>query len=157
MNIFVLDMDTVTASQFHCDRHVVKMPLETAQMLCSSHHATGRSAPYKATHLKHPCNLWILESIENYKWLCDLGKNLCVEYTYRYGKVHACESIIDWCIANQPNLPNVPLTPFALAMPDEYKTSDSIQSYRSYYAGAKQHLFNWKKRNQPYWLFNKII
>jgi hypothetical protein len=157
MNIFVLDMDTAIASQFHCDRHIVKMPLETAQMLCSSHHFMGGSAPYKPTHLKHPCNIWIVQSIENYRWLCELGKNLCREYTYRYNKTHACESVIDWCIENQPKLPNVPLTPFALAMPEEYKTENCIESYRAYYAGEKRHLFNWKKRNQPYWLFNKII
>ena len=104
MNIFYLDENPVIASQYHLDKHIVKMPLETAQILCTIHWTKGKEAPYKPTHLKHPCTLWVGESIKNYDWVCELGIALCKEYTYRYGKVHKCEEIINWCIINKPDL-----------------------------------------------------
>lgn len=152
MNIFVLDTDTEKASAYHCDRHCVKMPLETAQMLCTTHHLTGSDAPYKATHIKHPCNLWLMQSIDNYNWLCELGLSLCAEYTFRYERIHKCEAIIQWCKENKPNVPQLGITPFALAMPDECKIGDAVNSYRNYYLTHKRHLWNWKKRATPEWL-----
>jgi hypothetical protein len=154
MNIFYLHQNPKLASKYHCDKHIVKMPLETAQLLCTAHWLTGTEAPYKPTHKNHPCNLWLLKSAKNYNWLTKLGKELCQEYTYRYGKVHACEKIIDWCIANKPNLPNVKMTEPALAMPDECKTESAIESYRVYYAMHKKHLHQWSKRPKPTWLDN---
>ena len=86
MNIFVVDYDPNKSAQDLCDKHVVKMILETAQMLCAAH-PIG-TAPYKATHLKHPCTLWVARSIDNYEWLLTHGYALCREYTARYGKRH---------------------------------------------------------------------
>ena len=88
MNIFALDNDVKVAAQWHVDKHVVKMPLETAQMLCTARHELGEkpeSIPYKVAHKNHPCTIWCRTSSENYDWLCDLGMVLCKEYTYRYG------------------------------------------------------------------------
>ena len=152
MNIFILDPDVSEASKFHCDKHVVKMPLETAQMLCTAHSKFTSDAPYKPTHKNHPCNLWLLQSIDNYRWLVNLGLELCKEYSYRYGKIHKCEAIIKWCKNNEPNIPSIGLTDFALAMPDEFKTDCAIESYRNYYKHAKNHLHTWKNRNKPEWL-----
>lgn len=152
MNIFVLDKDVKKASQYHVDKHIVKMPLETAQMLCTTHWITGNQAPYKATHLKHPCNLWLLKSIKNYEWLVELGLQLCKEYTFRYNKKHKCEEIINWCKDNKPCLPNLEMTDFALAMPEEHKSIDAIESYRNYYIKDKKHLHNWTKREKPYFI-----
>ena len=152
MNIFFLHQEPKLASLYHCDKHIVKMPLETAQILCTIHWVTGKEAPYKATHKNHPCNLWVLKSIENYNWLTELGKELCKEYTYRYGKIHACEKIIDWCIANKPDLPKEPMTTPALAMPDDCKVGDPINSYRMYYSVHKKHLLKWTKREAPDWV-----
>ena len=89
MNIFVLSTKPKEAVKWYIDKHVVKMPLETAQILCAVRKQYGDdTAPYKATHIHHPCCQWAAESVENYVWLCILGIELCCEYTYRYGKIH---------------------------------------------------------------------
>ena len=156
MNIFVLDTDPRTCAVYHNDKHVVKMILETAQLLCGVHHATDSQydIPYKLSHKNHPCAIWSRECYENYIWLCDLGLELCKEYTHRYDKRHKSQDVIEWCIINKPNLPtHNKLTPFALAMPDEYKVAgDSIQSYHNYYNGDKKRMFSWKKRETPSWV-----
>jgi len=158
MNIFVLDLDTKKCAEYHCDKHVVKMILETAQLLCGVHWATESpyEAPYKLSHKNHPCAIWARECIENYIWLCDLGMELCEEYTYRYGKRHKSQAIIEWCIINKPYIrENGDITPFALAMPDEYKVSSAVESYKNYYIGAKSGIASWKSREVPEWYNNK--
>ncbi len=90
MNIFVLDVDPVAAATMLCDQHVVKMTLETAQLLCSAHN----KAPYKRTHYNHPCAVWTRASAANYMWLCSYGITLAKEYTHRFGRCHACEVVI---------------------------------------------------------------
>ena len=67
MNIFYLDQDIQTCVEYHCDKHVVKMPLETTQMLCTVYHRYGAIAPYKPVHAKHPCTLWAGNNVLNYK------------------------------------------------------------------------------------------
>lgn len=139
----------------HVDRHVVKMPLETAQLLCTAQSLNGIQSAYKTTHINHPCSIWARESVQNYAWLCLFGLELCVEYTYRYGKVHACERIITDCYNNMPLLPNTHRTPFAQAMPDECKVvGDAVQAYRNYYLLHKQHLYNWTRREIPFFVKN---
>lgn len=156
MNIFVLHNNPSTCAKYHGDRHVIKMILESAQMLCTAHWVSGGSAPYKKTHYNHPCNVWVRDSISNYRWLCKLAKQLCKEYTFRYGKIHKTESIIDWLNSHEPKLPDKKRTKFALAMPDEYKTGDVISSYRGYYREEKKHLHSYKGkingRNLPEFL-----
>jgi hypothetical protein len=152
MNIFVLDENPTTCAQYHCDKHVVKMILETAQLLCGVHWSVGSEAPYKLSHKNHPCSIWVRECIENYVWLCDLGLELCKEYTHRYGKVHKSQQIIEWCMTNLPNIKeNGTMTSFALAMPDEYKVDSTVESYRNYYRGAKTSFAVWKNRSVPEW------
>ena len=106
MNIFVLDKDPKKCAEYHNDKHVVKMILETAQLLCGVHHMAESKLdiPYRLSHKNHPCSIWARECIENYVWLCDLGMELCKEYTYRYGKRHKSQDIIEWCITNHPPL-----------------------------------------------------
>jgi hypothetical protein len=152
MNIFVLDLNPELAAKYHCDRHVIKMILETAQLLSTAHWKTGGTAPYKATHASHPCAKWARESIENYSWLCVLGLELCKEYTKRYGKVHKTQSVLEWLSTNVPNLPKKPLTPFAIAMtPDYVVEGDVVASYRNYYKGAKTSFATWKTQSPPWW------
>lgn len=91
MNIFVLDRDVKKCAIYHNDKHVVKMILESAQLLCGVHHMTESNIndiPYKLSHKNHPCSIWAREDISNYLWLCELGLELCKEYTYRYGRRH---------------------------------------------------------------------
>ena len=154
MNIFVLDTDPKTCAVYHNDKHVVKMILETAQLLCGVHHVTDSQydIPYGLSHKNHPCAIWARECYENYIWLCDLGLELCAEYTYRYGKRHKSQDIIEWCLVNKPNIPEKgDITPFALAMPIECKVGDAVSSYREYYRQEKKGFANWKNREIPQW------
>ena len=153
MNIFALSDNPRQAAQYHADKHVIKMILETAQMLCCPF---AGEAPYKATHKKHPCTLWAVESRENYLWLIELGRELHEEYKFRYGRdrEHASAKVIEWCYEHidDLNLGQSGRTPFAQAMPDEYKSSNPIESYRQYYLGEKQKLLQWTKREAPDWV-----
>ena len=153
MNIFALSNDPILAARWHCDKHVVKMPLEASQILCTVVRGLGGEARYKPTHRNHPCTLWAGECSGNYEWLVQLGLALCNEYTYRYGREHACGEVIREISAPLPNLLRIaPRSAFALAMPEEYKQADAVESYRAYYRGEKQHLHSWKNRQPPEWL-----
>lgn len=160
MNIFYLDEDVVESAKYHVNKHIVKMPLETAQILCSVHHFMGTNSntiPYKKTHLNHPSSVWARMNVNNYLYLASLGLELSKEYEYRYGKVHGSKKVIEWSIKNIPSLSADPFTPPTPAMKDEYKIYsngdiDSLLSYRNYYKKSKSHLFEWKKRTIPYWL-----
>lgn len=151
MNIFVLSFDIEEAAQYHVNKHVVKMPLESAQMLCTALQAHGVDAPYKPVHVKHPCTLWAGFTRSNFKWLCELGMALCREYTYRYERVHDCKKVIEYCIDKNELIKDGPLTDFAQAMPVEYKKPCAVQAYREYYRKGKHHIASWKKRNVPDW------
>ncbi len=106
MNLFFLDRDIETAVHYHCDKHVVKMCLETAQLLCTSLHRYSVSAPYKPTHTKHPTSLWTGNSLRHYLWLRRFGLALCKEYTWRYQKTHASGNIIS-TLPVAPPIPDV--------------------------------------------------
>jgi len=152
MNIFVLSTQPVEAAKFHCDKHIVKMPLETAQMLCAVYDRYGEEAPYKATHANHPCTVWAGQSIENYKWLWNLGRALCDEYTYRYRKIHACAEVLTLVKCPPVGLTSRGFTKFAQAMPDEYKHRDTVFAYHNYYRGAKSDIAVWTKREVPWFM-----
>ena len=177
MNIFVLHESSLTSANHMCDKHIVKMPVETAQMLSTIHRVldgeeyvdyskTGRRIKrwthwldgdmpdrkflYHATMVNHPCTIWARETLGNYMWLVYHGKQLCREYTRRYGRRHASESIIEFCHESWPE--NIDqdtyhkVTPFAQAMPDEYKVEgDAVSAYRNYYIGEKSRFARWKK------------
>ena len=158
MNIFFLDWDLKKCAQYHCDKHVVKMILETAQLLCGVHHMTPQvtpQVPYKLSHKNHPCSIWARESLSNYLTLCELGLELCKEYTYRYGKRHKSQDVIEWCLSNKPQILDLGLTEPPKAMPDEYKTSNLIDSYRNYYRQGKNEIVSWKNREIPKWFVEK--
>jgi hypothetical protein len=158
MNIFFLDFDTKKCAQYHCDKHVVKMILETAQLLCGVHWVIGSEAPYKLSHKNHPCAIWTRNSLSNYLYLCDLGLELCKEYTYRYGKRHKSQDIIEWCLTNKPNIHDVDFTTPPLAMDNQYKIgNDVIESYRNYYIKGKKDIVCWKNRPQPEWFLNDEV
>lgn len=157
MNIFILDIDPSQNAQALCDKHVVKMVLETAQLLCGPFNPG--CAPYKRTHYNHPCAIWTRQSKQNYEWLLEYGEELLLEYTFRYGKTHACTSTIAFCRANYSSLTlsDIGLTPFAQAMPDQYKQADPVCAYRAYYKGAKSSIAKWNKaRLLPPW-YNQSV
>lgn len=151
MNIFFLDYDTKKCARYHCDKHVVKMILETAQLLCGAHWVTGSEAPYKLSHKNHPCSIWVRESLSNYLYLCDLGLELCKEYTYRYGRTHKSQQIIEWCLDKKLNIKDKGFTEPPKAMPNECKLESVIDSYRNYYIKEKKSFAKWKNREIPDW------
>ena len=158
MNIFILDNNPQLCAQYHNNKHVVKMILESAQLLCGAHWVTGGEAPYRLSHKNHPCSIWVRECLENYEWLCDLGMELCREYTYRYGKRHKSQDIIEWCITNHPPLKERDnLTPFRLAMPEECKIGSAVESYREYYIREKKHFSKWKNRKIPHFMEECLV
>jgi hypothetical protein len=158
MNIFVLDESPSVAAEYHMDVHVVKMILETAQMLSTAHRILdhipdGETALYKKTHVNHPCAVWARENSENYLWAFTLYLSLCDEYTYRFGKIHKTDRQLTEILCELPkNIPrSTSKTKFALAMPEEFKYDDAIKSYRSYYQFKANTLsrVSWKKRKIP--------
>jgi len=151
MNIFVLDKNPTIAAQHHCDKHVVKMILETAQIMSAVAHKQGYTAPYRLTHKNHPCTLWAGENASNWEWLAQLGFALGREYQARYGKIHKSVAVIQWCYDNVKSLPTGSRTPFAQAMPDEYRHSDPVRAYRAYYKGEKAYMATWKTAPPSWW------
>jgi len=162
MNLFILDEDPKVSARYHVDKHVVKMPTETAQMLSFVYHhreCWDKPIPdfimgYSKTHDKHPCSMWMRKSLDNFLYAATLGRELHREYEYRYGsgKHLRAKMIFDFAINNPPSLPICGLTSFATAMEDVYITSDPIESYRNYYARGKVHLHTWTKREKPFWI-----
>tara|TARA_R110000824_G_scaffold2089_4_gene9975 strand:- start:576 stop:1043 length:468 start_codon:yes stop_codon:yes gene_type:complete len=153
MNIFVVDEDPVVAARQLCDKHVVKMILETAQMLCTVAHEHGFNAPYKKTHPKHPCTLWAGQSADNWSWLLQHGLAMCAEYTRRYGRVHKSEEIIMWCTRMPIQFCGAQgLTPFAQAMPEQYRNECAVTAYRAYYHGEKSGFATWKSETPQWWI-----
>jgi hypothetical protein len=152
MNIFVVDNDPKIAARNLCDKHVVKMILESAQMLCSPF--SEGEAPYKRSHYNHPCTKWARQSQANYEWLLTHAYSLSEEYFWRYGKIHKSVNVIDWCDNNSHRLglaQEIGLTPFAQAIPDEYKNDDVTQAYRDYYNGEKAYFAKWAYSSTPKW------
>ena len=151
MNIFVLDSNHFRNASFHVDKHIVKMPLESAQLACTALHEYGVETPYKPTHRNHPCAIWSRQTQANFVWLCHYGLALCDEYTFRYGKRHKSADVLAWCLDRQEKLPIGELTPFAQAMPEQYRQPDALLAYRAYYITAKAHLAVWSRRDTPAW------
>jgi len=151
MNIFVLHEDPQSAAEMACDKHVVKMILETAQMMCTVVATYGHHTPYRPTHARHPCTIWAGQSRANWNWLTEHGRALCAEYTKRYGKVHKSQSVIEWCALTHTELPDVPQTPFAQAMPEQYKNECAVTAYRAYYMGEKAPIATWKTQAPNWW------
>lgn len=180
MNIFYIDSDPMQAAIWMVDRHVVKMILESAQLLSTAHRvldgnevielsATGRKVKrfklndarepilYSATHINHPSAIWARSSVENYNWLVDHMFALMSEYTYRYGKQHKCFGELSYMLQSPPkNLKEYDMTTMPSAMADEYIISeDPIVNYRNYYAHGKTHLHKWTNRDKPEWMNNE--
>jgi len=160
MNIFILDRDAVKAAQMQCNKHVVKMVLETAQMLCASY--PEGEAPYKRSHYNHPSTIWARTTKANYKWLVAHGIALSEEYTIRYGKVHKSQAVIQWCLDNMQSLelPDGDQTEFVVAISDDqncrmmisgFDDLDVVEQYRLYYIFDKSNFAKWPGDKFPDW------
>ena len=176
MNIFYLDHDPSIAAAYHCDKHVVKMILESAQMLSTAHwvgeaQASGitdlkklktrvklsSNAPvgiYAPTHVSHPSSIWTRSSTANYDWLASLAKELCLEYTRRYGRKHKTQDLIERLIVSRPSgLSTAPFVEPPQCMPDHCKVQgDSVSAYRKYYMSEKRKFAKWKTQTPHWWI-----
>lgn len=156
MNIFYLDIDHDTNAKYHLDKHVVKMVTEYAQLLSSAVRISGIDAGYKLTHANHPSAIWVRESLDNWLWLRDLAEALNFEYMYRYDRVNNHKAYDMIQALPLPDIDKCGITPFKLAMPDDVKCSDPVQSYRNYYNVHKQHIAQWTNRDMPEWFIPKF-
>ena len=95
MNIFFLHKDPSRAARMQCDKHVVKMVLETTQMLSTAARRNGFDIGYKAAYPSHPMTKWVGDNNYNFSWALDHAQELSKEYTARYGKFHACQKVIN--------------------------------------------------------------
>lgn len=152
MNIFILDNNMEDNVAQYVDKHVVKMILEHAQMLSTVVVNSGGEARYKPTHVGHPCTKWAAESLSNWLYLRDLTECLHKEWQYRYGHTHNHKSWDAILELDEPNIEDKGLTPFAQAMPYEFKCNDAVTAYREYYKHNKQHIFGWTRRPVPEWI-----
>lgn len=170
MNIFFLDRDPVKAALYHCDKHVVKMILEIAQLLSTAHRVLDGSqhafikhkmsdelmeeALYKATHINHPSAIWVRQSKKNYQWTVQLLSALHNEFLRRYEKTsdHATIVRLGDLVANVPR--NIPISDFCdppQCMPEQYRCDDTVQAYRNYYLGEKSDFAVWTNTIEPDW------
>ena len=154
MNIFVLDKNVEKCAEYHCDKHVIKMILESAQMMSAVVRLSGYDTGYKLTHKNHPCTIWARKSLSNYKWLFKLATALNIEYRYRYNKEinHKSYDLIK--TLPMPKILDIGLTPFAQAMPEQYRNKNAVKAYRDYYINEKSDFLKWTKRKTPKWIDN---
>jgi hypothetical protein len=156
MNIFYLDHDQEKAARMHCDIHVNKMIIETAQLLSSAHHIANsdvKEKVYKLTHKNHTSAVWTRASKDNYIWLLGLLKALISEFHVRNGKNHKTEERLEF-LEKIPALPDMPFTQPTQSMPDIYRCDDSIIAYRNFYREYKwpQSWFKFKGGVPAEWL-----
>tara|TARA_R110002020_G_scaffold32427_3_gene99771 strand:+ start:18103 stop:18603 length:501 start_codon:yes stop_codon:yes gene_type:complete len=162
MNIFVLDKEPTIAAKHVLDKHAVKMPLESLQMMSTIADHLGFDSPYRPVMLNHPCTIWARKSRQNFLWLWEHAGSLCEEYTSRYGKTHKCELTMNdynhvW-IEVVDSLPDTGLTPFAIAIADNmfcrqvegFDKMSTVDKYRQYYIHDKKRIATWRK-NKPSW------
>ena len=162
MNIFYLDKDPIIAAQMSCDKHVVKMILESAQMLCSTHRVldgdeiANEAGLYKMAHKNHPSTIWVCSNAWNYRWLWRHMSALMREYTHRYDKHHATERLKK-CLARTPT--NISyedkFTDPPQCMPEICKGDDTVLAYQKYYIIEKSGFARWTKREKPAWFLGE--
>ncbi len=144
----------------HCDKHCVKMILETAQLLSTAHRVldgddyADRQGLYKCTHKNHPSSVWVRQSEAHYYWTLHLMWYLCAEYRKRYGKVHKSSLLIDALAVPPEHIPDDGFSEPPQCMPDEYKQACAIEGYRIYYKNDKAYMAQWNYTQQPTWWEN---
>ena len=181
MNIFYLHEDPIQNAKWHIDKHIVKMPIEYAQLMSTAHRlldgemylgktAIGRNIKrwklhderedilYKASHINHPSAIWVRESIENYFQMYKLYMAVLSEFTNRYGKVHGSSKPSIALIRPPSNIPMVKGTQLPQCMPEICKVKNNpILAYRNYYIVEKNSFASWKNREIPEWFQTKDI
>jgi len=156
MNYFYVEKDPTSAAQALCDKHVVKMILETAQMLSTAHRLTEYPQAdfvYKPTHSNHPSTKWLRSSQIAYKHGLQHLCALFDEYRHRYNKTHATERLLPYLSQVPEALPDLPFVDPPQCMYDECRHSDTVEAYRSYYRVRRNEIdMRWTNREAPAWL-----
>lgn len=174
MNIFYLDINSKKSAEYHNDKHVIKMIIEYAQLLSTAHRVLDGEIYfelskknrkikryklqldddifYKATHINHPSAIWVRQSSEHYKFLFEMFKSLCSEYTKRYFKTHKTSRLLTILEKTPKNIKNVEFKEPPLAMPEYCKLDGAVESYRNYYLKEKQKILNYTNTEIPYWV-----
>lgn len=172
MNIFYLDKDFTKCAEYHCDKHIVKMIVEYAQLLSTAHRMLdGYSYVYNyktkegnlddfdmhirlysITHPNHPCTLWVQKSHRNYMWLLSLFQACCAEYKKRYQKIHKTSELYKYLMFYPKNIPKGGFTLPPMLMPEHLKGKSVVQSYRRYYLEYKMRFAKWNYSPKPYWV-----
>ena len=157
MNIFVTDPCPIQSARNLPDKHIVKMPLETCQMLSiiysDWYYGVGKlyksdGTPYRTAHgafRNHPCTQWAAANQYNLAWLICHGLALCKEYTLRYNKIHTCQDVLLQAQRIYARCFDVPIhdaavvcmhdNSFTRAMPESLKydfTITTITAYQRY-------------------------
>ena len=173
MNIFYLHENPIQNAKWHIDKHIVKMPIEYAQLMSTAHrlldgemyigktaivrnikrwrlHDEREDILYKASHINHPSAIWVRESIENYFQMYKLYMAVLAEFTNRYGKVHMTDLKLRGILTSPPMQIDVKtfVDPY-LAMPDDVKQDDVVEAYRDYYKKYKKSFAKWTNRRIP--------
>jgi len=156
MNIFAVHPDPIISAKSLVDRHVVKMILESVQLLCIAHAIKGSVPEGIWSSLgwqHHPCAKWVASSLSNYCWLLAHANGLCAEYQHRYDRTHKLEAdgMLVRLAEKMPPVPDIGLTPFVEATGDIHE-GEPIATYRRYYLERKNHLMFWTRREPPDWV-----
>ncbi len=152
MNIFLLDYDIERCAEYHCDQHVVKMIVESIQMLCTALNKKGFETPYTSIHKNHPCVLWLGYSFDNFLWLKDLILLLNDEYLLRFDKQRDHHSLDVLQSISKYRYTHGGLTPFPQVMPKKYQViGDAVAAYRRFYIAENQSFARWTEHNEPEW------
>jgi len=173
MNIFYLHEIPSISVKHHCDKHVVKMVIEYAQLLSTAHRmldgtqwtdaSSGRRIKrwrledsemdgvlYKASHINHPSAIWVRKNVSHYQYMYKMFYLLCDEYTHRYGKIHMTDCKLRVPLNQPPK--NIPQGEFAeppQCMPDYCKQPNALDGYKTYYREEKKGFAKWTNREVP--------
>ncbi len=167
MNIFALSRSPQESARQMLDKHIVKMPTETCQMLHTNIvymqyvHTYGKEPQLKdlkAFHqeigselmkpamLNHPSTIWARQSLDNFDWLLYHGVSLCGEYTHRYEKEHGTQKRIVDCglyreFIENHNYPLDELTPVSIAMDDMYRIENTFDDEWDFVIESYRHYY----------------
>jgi len=160
MNVFFLDIRPSVAAEYHCDKHVIKMILESAQLLCTAHRLLDQVDPqmdtvlYRATHANHPCAIWTRQSTQSYYWLYELMLELNREFVRRYKKQEdhmTIRKLADVLATPPKNLADVGWIVPPKCMPEQFRKHTVVDAYRAYYRECKAEIAHWTDTPIPYW------
>lgn len=154
MNVFYLSENPTRAAYYHCDKHIVVMPKESAQMICTNLHLVGvTDVPFKKTHENHPCTVWARDNRENFELLCEFMFHLSAEYSARYNRVHLAFKLVEPFMTRQfiKKFPSGAFTPPPQCMPEQFRGPSTVLAYREFYNKDKSRFAQWRYSEVPYW------